>query len=490
MISLVKSFFQIVYTLLIIIFLISCDAILPDDNEIVIYSWAKTFGGTEGDTIFSVTTDKLGNIYCAGRFDGTADFNPEIGKSNITSNGSYDAFLTKINANGSYSWTITFGGPGNEAVSHVATDLLGNIFIAGQFEGTVDFNPGPEVENMDSLGDVDCFLTKINFDGSYAWTKIFGGTGYDPISGIKIDLSGNIYIAGSFDGIVDFDPGEEVDNKTSSGSFDCFLTKINSDGSYAWTKTFGGIDNDGVESIATDAHGNIYIAGIFTDTVDFDPGTGTDIRSSIDASDIFLSKINTDGAYSWTKIFGGIGNAGAFGIEIDKAGNIYISGGYSGATDFDPSTGTDIRPCIDGGDVYLTRINENGTYGWTMTFASLSSDNTTILQIDDICNIYIAGGFSGTVDFNPGTGVDSKTSCGSFTAFVTRISCNGTYCWTHTFSADGSAYIYSMDTINSKNIFIAGSFSGQADFDPSDKISICTSSGLSDCFLVKLIREP
>ena len=68
MISLVKSFFQIVYTLLIIIFLISCDAILPDDNEIVIYSWAKTFGGTEGDTIFSVTTDKLGNIYCAGRF--------------------------------------------------------------------------------------------------------------------------------------------------------------------------------------------------------------------------------------------------------------------------------------------------------------------------------------------------------------------------------------------------------------------------------------
>ena len=168
------------------------------------------------------------------------NFNPGGVADNHTSNGSWDVFITKYNSDGSYSWTKTFGGSGGDIGISIISDYQGNIFITGVFQDTVDFNPGGIADNHTSNGGEDIFISRLNSDGSYGWTKTFGGSGDDRGYSITSDNLGNIYITGRFDNTVNFNPGGVADNHISNGNDDAFITKYKPDGSYSWTKTFGG----------------------------------------------------------------------------------------------------------------------------------------------------------------------------------------------------------------------------------------------------------
>ena len=143
----------------------------------------------------------------------------------------------------------------------------------------------------------------------YIDTKVFEGSGYEYGWNVTHDSNDNIFMIGSFQGTVDFDFTGGIDNHTSNGSYDEFITKVNSDGTYGWTKTIGNIGyNRGIQSVKTDLSNNIYVTGLFGGTIDFDFTGGTDNRTSNGGDDIFLTKINSDGTYGYTKIIGGTGN--------------------------------------------------------------------------------------------------------------------------------------------------------------------------------------
>ena len=141
----------------------------------------------------------------------------------------------------------------------------------------------------------------------YKFTNTLGGTGADLGRSVAVDSSGNVYITGSFRSTnADFDSGAGTDNHSAMGQEDIFLTKINSDGTYGFTKTMGGTDADLGRSVAVDSSGNVYITGSFRSTnADFDPGAGTDNHSAMGREDIFLTKINFDGSYNLTTTIGG-----------------------------------------------------------------------------------------------------------------------------------------------------------------------------------------
>ena len=129
----------------------------------------------------------------------------------------------------------------------------------------------------------------------YSWTKTMGGESGDYGRSAAVDGSGNVYVTGYFFGTADFDPGPDTDDHTSVGGNDIFLTKINPDGTYGWTKTMGGAGNDSGHSAAVDGSGNVYVAGYFQGTADFDPGPDTDDHTSVDGSaDIFLTKFTME----------------------------------------------------------------------------------------------------------------------------------------------------------------------------------------------------
>jgi len=443
-------------------------------------------GGSGSDYGRSVAVDGKGNIYVTGEFRGTAYFDPSGDIDVHVSAGGTDIFLTKINADGSYGWTKTMGGTEDDYCSSVAVDGSGNVYTTGEFRGTVDFDPGTETDNHISAGERDVFITRINADGTYGWTQDIGGTSIDAGRSVAVDENGNIYVTGFFSGSVDFDfSAEEIDVKISAGNTDIFLTKIYADGSYGWTQKMGGASVETSWSAAVDGNGNIFLTGTFQGSMDFNPEqAGTDFHTSAGGRDIFITRINSDGSYGWTGTMGGTGNDNGQSVAVDRNGNVYLTGYFYNTVDFDPGEGTDSHTSVGSNDIFLTRLDAEGTYGWTLTMGGTGSDSSQSVAVDRNGNVYLTGGFAYEVDFDPGEGIDSHTAAGT-DIFLTRINVDGSYGWTQTMG-DASSDSGTSVTVNGRgNIYVTGYFYGTADLDPGEDIDNHTSAGSSDVFLSK-----
>jgi hypothetical protein len=318
--------------------------------------WAKSFGGAANQDVgMSIAADASGNVYTTGYFSGTVDFDPGTGTSNLTSNGGIDAFVQKLDPSGNLLWAKSFGGTSNDYGYAVTVDASGNVYTIGEFLGTADFDPGTGTNNLSSNGGPDVFVQKLSPTGILLWVKSFGGTGSDDGNSITVDASGNIFTTGSFVGTVDFNPGAATSNLTSNGSNDIFVQKLNPSGNLIWAKSFGGTGIDGATAIRVDASGFTYTTGRFQGTVDFDPGTGTSNLTSNGSNDIFVQKLNPLGNLLWAKSFGGTGSD--FGYSaIDASGNVYTTGYFSGTVDFDPGTGTTNLTSNGSLDVFVQKL--------------------------------------------------------------------------------------------------------------------------------------
>lgn len=391
------------------------------------FVWAKSFGGIENDQGVSITLDSSGNIYAIGRFLGTADFDPGVGTFNLTTNyNNTDPYILKLDVNGDFVWAKSFGGPLTDNGNCIITDASENVYVTGSFEGTdVDFDPGTGVFNLTSAGGGrDVYVLKLDVNGDFAWAKSFGGTGDDQGSSIALDTLGNIYIGGYFPGTAtDFDPGAGVFNLTSIGDDDVFIQKLDANGDFIWAKSFGGTGDDRTFSIAVDPLGNVYSSGLFAGTaVDFDPGAGTYPLSSVGSWDIFVSKLDANGDFVWAKSFGGINYDQGNSIALDQYNNVYVTGYFSKTVDFDSGIGTFNMSAGNSPNVFVTKLDVNGSFLWAKSMGGSGSDLGTSITVDSLGNVYTTGRFERvTTDFDPGAGVFNLTSVGGTDAFVHKM---------------------------------------------------------------------
>jgi len=198
--------------------------------------WAKAMGGYFSDIGQSIALDGSGNVYTTGYFRGIADFDPGAGVTNLTSAGSYDIFISKLDASGNFVWAKAIGGLTNDLVFSIALDGSGNVYTTGSFEGTVDFDPAAGFYNLTSVGNADIFISKLDASGNFVWANAMGGTDMENGYSIALDGSGNVYTTGVFAGTADFDPGTGVANLTSAGFYDIFVAK--------YVQTATGINNN------------------------------------------------------------------------------------------------------------------------------------------------------------------------------------------------------------------------------------------------------
>lgn len=455
------------------------------------FQWAKSFGGGDDEVGFSSCVDASGNVYTAGYFGGTVDFDPGPGTANLTAAGGGDIFIQKLDASGNFLWARAFGGDNDDVVKAICLDASGNIYTTGHFQGTVDFDPGNGVSKLTATDFYDdIFVHKMDASGNFLWAKAFGGLEYDGGNFICVDSSGNVYTTGYFGETADFDPGAGSFMLTSTGANDLFVQKLDASGNFIWVKGLGGTLSDAGNSICVDATGNIYITGDFQGIVDFDPGAGVFNLNSSGGRDIFICKLNASGNFLWAKGFGGTGNESAVAIRVDASGNIYSAGGFEGTVDFDPGSGMVALTSAGEHDVFIQKMDASGNFIWAKAIGGKNAEDVHSLSVDATGNVYSTGIFYETADFDPGSGIANLSSAGSADIFVHKLDASGNFLWVRTFGDTAFDEANALCLDNTGNIYISGGFQGNMDFDPGSGTANLSSTGFSDIFVLKWSQTP
>lgn len=455
----------------------------------------SVFGGTANAESRRITVDKDGNIYTTGFFLGTTDFDPGPGIANLTAFGR-DIFISKLDASGNYLWAKRFGGTGNHAGGVITVDGNGNIYVGGSFSNTVDFDPGAGTANLTSAKSEDAFILKLDANGNYLWAKSFGGgdtnAGYDGLSGIAVDVTGNVYAAGFFTGTVDFDSGEATVNRvaTSDGAF---ILKLNAAGAFVWVDSFDGTGKDQIASLALDTNGDIYAGGSFGSSVDFNPNPLiNETFTALNDNDAFILKLGSSGNFTWAKTFGVVTGGGydvVRSVAVDIGGNVFATGAFKGRVDFDSSGGENFLGTTGNDyDIFVLKLNTSGGLEWAKSMGGASSDNAQGLTLDGTGNVYTTGWFQGSVDFDPTTGTFETLTATVGDAFISKLDSSGNYQWARKIGGTLKTVGRSIAADMNGNVYIAGFFAGKVDFDPGNREAFFTSASadFSDIFILKL----
>lgn len=246
--------------------------------------------------------------------------------------------------------------------------------------------------------------------------------------------------------------------------------------SYNWAIGMGSTNGTGEgHSLKVDAFGNTYVTGDFKGSVDFDPGSGIVLlgaSGTLNASDVFIAKYDTQGNYVWAIKLGGDYTEHANSIDIDPSGNIYITGTFSGPTDFDPGAGVAQLPFTPTAywESFIAKYDSNGNYIWAKSLTGGLGTSSFSLAIDDTeAFFYITGSFDGTVDFDPGSGTANLTAtAGDQNIFLAKYDSSGNYIWAKSMGGN-SCCAQAANCVNADfagNVQITGYFNGTVDFDP------------------------
>jgi hypothetical protein len=451
------------------------------------FQWAKHFGGTNFDLSQSITLDGSGNIYTAGYFQGTCDFDPSIGTYTISPSGPADAFISKLDASGNLIWAKNIGGPTASTTAYgIAVDATGNTYITGVFNYTVDFDPGIGTYTLTTSSAANnTFILKLDASGNFVWAKnVTANSGV----AIAVDASSNVAITGIFNGSQDFDPGVGTYSLTSNGNYDAFVLKLNSAGNFVWAKGLGGASLDQAFGLAVDASSNVYTIGAFQGTADFDPSASTYTLSTSGSQDAYISKLDASGNFVWTKNMGGIGSTTkGNSIAVDASGNVYTTGVYNSAVDFDPSVSTYTLASLGINDAYVSKLDASGNFSWAKNMGMANAiTNGVSIGLDGTNNVYTTGTYSLTVDFDPSASTYSLTSAGNWDSYVSKLDNSGNFVWAKSYGGINSDQASSIAVDASGNSFTTGQFFSTADFDPSLASYTMTSAGAADVSVLKL----
>ena len=240
--------------------------------------WMKRIGGSVSDGISFIKQDISGDIFAVGNFGSTVDFDPGPGTTTLTANGSQDIFILKITGNGNYSWVKSIGSIFNQGSSGLALDQNNNLLISGTFNGTLDVDPGPSIYTLSTIGTGEPFILKLNNLGNFISAlnfQVISGPGGASNNGLILDIFGNIFTCGTFQGSVDFDPSPSINSITSLGEQDVYIAKLNNLGDLLWVKSVGSSTIDFCHDIGLDQNEDIYITGQYKGIIDLDPGIGS-----------------------------------------------------------------------------------------------------------------------------------------------------------------------------------------------------------------------
>ncbi len=398
--------------------------------------WVKQMGGlTESDRGRAITVDSAGNVYTTGIFYGTADFDPGPGFEYLTAAtmGWSDVFISKLDKDGSFVWAKSLGNSGADEGNAIAIGPDGNVYIYGNFDGKVDFDPGSGTFEM-TAANTSGFLLNLDKSGDFVWAKQFSGSGTMLPASMAISPSGNFYLLGTvMMGDVDADPGAGTKLITAVGMLDPFVIKLDNKANFVWARQFeGGAWEMAIGvNLAIDQNENVLTTGVLMGTFDFDPGPATYPLKAKGGSDIFISKLDTDGNFVWACASEGSASsavAESNSIAIDSKGNVFATGFFKGTVDFKAGTETSRMTSVkDKNDAFIIKVNAAGNLSWAKQLGGDGVCNANSITVDHSGNVYSTGFFSDTCDVDPNSGVHNFVATGGTAdIYIHKMICTDT----------------------------------------------------------------
>jgi hypothetical protein len=381
--------------------------------------YAGFLGGSDSDSGWGIAVDASGNAYVTG-YTTSSDF-PAVVGPDLSYNGYHDAFVAKVNPDGTALVYAGFlGGSGGDGGSDIAVDASGNAYVTGEtFSSDFPAVVGPD---LSFNGYVDAFVVKVNPDGTaLVYAGFLGGSDSDSGWGIAVDASGNAYVTGeTFSS--DF-PAVVGPDTSHNGGWDAFVAKVNPDGTaLVYAGFLGGSDSDYGWGIAVDASGSAYVTGV-TFSSDFPAVVGPD-TSHNGGWDAFVAKVNPSGtALVYAGFLGGSRDDRGYGIAVDASGNAYVTG-RTRSSNFPVVVGPDLS-FNSNYDAFVAKVNPSGTALVYAGFLGGSGwDEGWGIAVDASGSAYVTG-WTYSSDFPAVVGPDTSYN-GSADAFVANVNPSGT----------------------------------------------------------------
>ncbi|HSC39926.1 MAG TPA: hypothetical protein VLD19_18715, partial [Chitinophagaceae bacterium] len=294
----------------------------------------------------------------------------------------------------------------------IGVDKKGNVYSAGLFNYTIDMDPNAGKYDMSggSPYQYGIYISKLDSSGNFVWAKQIPTTVEFAEIALRVDGNGNVYVASEIMNAADMDPGPGILMMSPIGFKNAFVIKLDTNGNLVWAKTFGGPGDTGAEAtnLEVDKNGNVILCGLFNNTVDFDPGPATFNITSTAHIQSFIVKLNSNGDLVWAKQFGNsprvYSGSSITDVRCDTQGNIYTTGEFTGACDFDPGPGVDTMKANSMQNGFIAKLTGNGDFIWAKQLASKTGDyyervTPRAIAVDGMNNIVTTGWFNGTYDF-------------------------------------------------------------------------------------------
>jgi hypothetical protein len=381
--------------------------------------YSTYLGGNAFDEARDIAIDAAGNAYVTGTTTST-DFPTTAGAFDLSYNGGADAFVTRLDPNGSALVYSTYlGGAGLEEGRGLAIDAAGNAYVTGRTQSG-NFPTTPGAFDTGFAGALEAYVTKLDAGGAtLVYSTLLGGSASEDGTGITVDAAGSAYVTG-LTSSTNFPTTPGAFDTTSNGGDDAFVTKLNAAGSAPLYSTYlGGSADEQGRGIAVDGAGIACLTGITLST-DFPTTAGAFDPSANGGTDAFVTRLGPAGApLLYSTYLGGSGPDQGYGVAVDAAGNAYVSGATE-STNFPTTAGAFDQSYNGSVDVFVTKLGPSGAAPllYSTYLGAFVQEEGRGIAVDHAGNAYVTGE---TTSPNFPTTPGAFDLEGSLDAFVTKL---------------------------------------------------------------------
>ncbi len=409
--------------------------------------WLRQGSGATNNMAYAIAVDNNGNTYSTGYFSSNITF----GALTLNATGVIDLFILKTDPTGQILWAKNAGGTNITQGLTIAVNS-NNIAVSGFFYGSSTF----DTQTINATGQKDVFVANYDLNGNLNWVTTAGGNEQEQGNKVAFDSNGNILLTGEF-ASTNFIAGSQ-NLSSGSNSLDVFTLKYDAAGNCLWAKSGTSNYTDRGNQITSDASGNVYVAGEFSDTITFDQ-----VHNNAMNNALFIIKYNSLGQEQWFRGMGSGNTVKMKGLQINSAGELITTGNYTSILYYFEFPTTFTLSNTYSNNIFISKINTSGDLIWSSTDGSdepVSAECLSILPSPNSQDIFIGGTYQCRFDdYSNQYGSGVFCSIGYNDCFVAKYDNSGTWLWSRSFGGHENDYLYGLASDAQGLASICGAFS-------------------------------